>query len=52
MDFVPEVSALVQESYEVDPDTMEMLKQMDMGSLSGLTLQAPQNAAPQKSFHR
>ena len=33
MDFVPEKSALETDSIEVDRDTMDMLKSMNMGNL-------------------
>lgn len=36
MDFVPEKSALDVDSIEVDRDTMDMLKSMNMGSLPGV----------------
>ncbi|CAL51922.1 Ribosomal protein S17e, conserved site [Ostreococcus tauri] len=38
MDFVPEKSALDVDSIEVDRDTMDMLKSMNMGSLPGVTV--------------
>ena len=38
MDFVPEKSALEVESIEVDKDTMDMLKSMNMGNLPGVSV--------------
>ncbi len=39
MDFVPDESALAVETIEVDRDTMDMLKSLNMGNLPGVTLQ-------------
>ena len=38
LDFVPEVSALEQESIHVDPDTRDMLESLGYGSLSGVAV--------------
>eukprot|EP00899_Mesostigma_viride_P018874 jgi/Mesvir1/26989/Mv20700-RA.1 len=38
MDFVPDQSALVLDSIQVDRDTMEMLRAMNMSSLPGVQL--------------
>mmetsp|Transcript_4604 Transcript_4604/g.8769 ORF Transcript_4604/g.8769 Transcript_4604/m.8769 type:complete len:139 (+) Transcript_4604:73-489(+) len=40
LDFVPEESALQTSAIEVDRDTMDMLKAMNMGNLAGVTLQS------------
>ncbi|PNW75062.1 hypothetical protein CHLRE_12g498250v5 [Chlamydomonas reinhardtii] len=42
MDFVPEESAINTLSIEVDKDTMDMLKSINMGTLSGVQLAQPQ----------
>ena len=39
IDFVPDESALAVETIEVDRDTMDMLKSLNMGNLPGVTLQ-------------
>ena len=46
MDFVPEVSAVDTETIEIDPDTRDMLKALDLGKLPGLIVQ--QAEAPQR----
>lgn len=40
MDFIPEESAVNTDSIEVDRDTLDMLKSINMGSLPGVS--APQ----------
>lgn len=42
MDFVPEVSAIDTDVIEVDPETREMLKELDLAKLPGLVLQQAQ----------
>ncbi|PXF48689.1 40S ribosomal protein S17 [Gracilariopsis chorda] len=42
MDFVPEVSAIDLEVIEVDNDTREMLKDLELAKLPGLVLQSTQ----------
>jgi Ribosomal S17 len=46
---VPEVSALEQDIIEIDPDTKEMLKMLDFGSISGPQLIQPTQI---QSFNR
>lgn len=38
MDFVPEVSAVDTEVIEIDPDTREMLKSLDLAKLPGVVV--------------
>jgi len=38
MDFIPDESALQTDSIEVDRDTMDMLKSMNMGNLPGVSI--------------
>lgn len=42
MDFVPEVSAIDTDVIEVDSETREMLKELDLAKLPGLVLQSSQ----------
>ncbi|CAN8061802.1 unnamed protein product [Agarophyton chilense] len=44
MDFVPEVSAIDLEVIEVDSETREMLKDLDLAKLPGLVLQPAQGS--------
>lgn len=43
MDFVPEVSAIDTDVIEVDGETREMLKELDLAKLPGLVLQQTQS---------
>jgi len=38
LDFVPEVSALEQETIQIDPDTRDMLESLGFGSLNGVAV--------------
>ena len=38
LDFVPEVSALEQETIHIDPDTRDMLETLGFGSISGVAV--------------
>ncbi|XP_015921780.1 small ribosomal subunit protein eS17 [Parasteatoda tepidariorum] len=44
--YVPEVSAIDMDVIEVDPDTDEMLKQMDVGKIPGLQVAMPFAGGP------
>ncbi|WIA10381.1 hypothetical protein OEZ86_000523 [Tetradesmus obliquus] len=52
MDFVPEESAVNTETIEVDRDTLDMLKAINMASLPGVTMQqaATGGGAPAGGF--
>lgn len=39
--YVPEVSALEVDIIEIDPETKEMLKMLDMNNITGLQLTQP-----------
>ncbi|CAN0045277.1 unnamed protein product [Scytosiphon promiscuus] len=40
MDFVPEVSAIEQESIDIDPDTKDLLDALDFKDLAGIAVSA------------
>ena len=42
MDFIPDQSAINTEAIEVDKDTMDMLRTLNMGNLPGLTVATQQ----------
>ena len=42
MDFIPDQSAINTEAIEVDQDTLDMLRSLNMAQLPGVTLQAQQ----------
>lgn len=53
MDFIPEESAIQTDSIEVDKDTMDMLKEISMGALPGLSVvQARAQARTRRSIQR
>ena len=43
MDFVPDVSAVDTDVIDVDPETKQMLRSLDMASLPGIVVQQPQS---------
>lgn len=43
LDFVPEVSALDQETIQIDPDTRDLLESLGHGSLSGVAVNQPRD---------
>jgi small subunit ribosomal protein S17e len=45
LDFVPEVSALEQETINIDPDTRDLLESLGYGNLEGVAVQAPHREA-------
>lgn len=49
MDFVPEVSAIDLEVIEVDNDTREMLKDLELAKLPGLVLQSTPGPSGRRS---
>lgn len=52
MDFVPEVSAIDTDVIEVDPETREMLKELDLAKLPGLVLQQAQAGSRRPRYDR
>lgn len=52
MDFVPEVSAIDTDVIEVDPETREMLKELDLAKLPGLVLQQAQTGGRRPRLDR
>ena len=52
MDFVPEESAINVEAIEVDRDTLEMLKSINMGGLPGVTVAAAGGAGGEQRERR
>merc|ERR1711924_540962 len=43
MDFVPDVSAVDIDVIEVDPETKQMLRSLEMANLPGIVVQQPQS---------
>lgn len=51
MDFVPEISAIDTDVIEVDNDTRDMLKQLNLVKLDGLVLQSAQGTPARRMRH-
>lgn len=52
MDFVPEVSAIETDVIEVDPETREMLKELNLAGLPGLVLQQAPSGGRRSRYDR
>lgn len=52
MDFVPEVSAIDTDVIEVDSETRDMLKELDLAKLPGLVLQQTQSGGRGRRYDR
>lgn len=52
MDFVPEVSAIDTDVIEVDSETRDMLKELDLAKLPGLVLQQTQTGGRGRRYER
>lgn len=52
MDFVPEVSAIDTDVIEVDSETRDMLKELDLAKLPGLVIQQTQTSGRRSRYDR
>lgn len=52
MDFVPEVSAIDTDVIEVDSETRDMLKELDLAKLPGLVIQQAQSGGRRPRYDR